>query len=179
MKSLEVKALEESNKYKQSSHAVFTPNPGRFSLVGDTGTGKTSAAAIIFEALMPICSRFHLIAPAIHTDGSFDKFRDLIDARLKKEGVLASDPGENPYHDSMDALKDVIAQHGGTDSPPVAYSEVVQRTGGRYDSRRRMAEAPFSSLLRRGGLAPATLLLQRLQLLVERVGLREEAREDQ
>ena len=50
-------------------------------------------------------------------------------------------------------LKDVIAQHGGTDSPPVAYSEVVQRTGGRYDSRHRMAEAPFSSLLRRGGLA--------------------------
>ena len=110
MKSLEVKALEESNKYKQSSHAVFTPNPLRAVLVGDTGTGKTSAAAIMFEALMPLCSRFHLIAPTIHTDGSFDKFRNLIDAGLKREGVLASDPGENPYHDSMDALKDVIAQ---------------------------------------------------------------------
>ncbi len=85
MKSLEVKALEESNKYKQSSHKVFTPKPLRAMLVGDTGTGKTSAAAVMFEALMPITSRWHIIAPTIHTDGSFDRFKNLIDAGLKKK----------------------------------------------------------------------------------------------
>ena len=42
---LTVRALDEANKFRQSGSKVFTPNPGRYALVGDTGTGKTSAAA--------------------------------------------------------------------------------------------------------------------------------------
>ena len=94
MKDLSVKPLEDSNKYKQSSHEVFTPNPCRIMLVGDSGTGKTIAAAIVFEALMPITTRWHLIAPTINTDGTFDHFKRLIEAGLKRENVSPSDPGE-------------------------------------------------------------------------------------
>ena len=44
-------------------------------------------------------------------------------------------------------VKSMIASAAGEASPPVRYAEVVERDGGRFDVRHRMAEAPFADLL--------------------------------
>ena len=110
MHALEVKPLKGSNNYKQSRHLQLTPNPGRFALIGDTGTGKSAAAAKIFDGLFSICSRWHLIASTIETDGSFSEMKSKIINGLKEQGVDWADPQETPFHESIDALKQIIAQ---------------------------------------------------------------------
>ena len=110
MHALEVKPLHGSNNYKQSRHLQLTPNPGRYALIGDTGTGKSAAAAKIFDGLFSICSRWHLIASTIETDGSFSEMKSKIINGLKEQGVDWADPQETPFHESIDALKQIIAQ---------------------------------------------------------------------
>ena len=53
-------------------------------------------------------------------------------------------------------VRHIVASSSGDEPPPpVRYAEVVERDGGRYDSRHGFGEAPFSSLLREGGLGAA------------------------
>ena len=58
---LTVKPLGGSNQYEQCKFLQFQPNPGRYMLLGDTGSGKTSAAFIIFKELFHLCTRWHII----------------------------------------------------------------------------------------------------------------------
>jgi hypothetical protein len=54
-------------------------------------------------------------------------------------------------------LKEVLASRAGEASPPVRYAEVVERDGGRYDSRHGFGSGPLSRLLR-GPESSATLV---------------------
>ena len=49
----------------------------------------------------------------------------------------------------------IVASVNDDQLPPVRYAEVVERDGGRYDSRHGFSEPPFASLLREGGLGAA------------------------
>ena len=57
-----------------------------------------------------------------------------------------------------EVLRGLLVKHAAADSDDaeparVRYAEVVERDGGRYDSRHGMASPPFTSLLRHGGVA--------------------------
>ena len=49
-------------------------------------------------------------------------------------------------------VRHIVASASDDETPPVRYAEVVERDGGRYDSRHGFGEPPFTSLLREGGL---------------------------
>ena len=108
--ALEVKPLEGSNNYRQSKHVQFTPLPLCAMMLGNTGQGKTSASWVIFRELFPLCERWHIIASSIETDGSFSAWKEKIHKGLKDKGVDADDPGETPFHSSLDALGQIIKQ---------------------------------------------------------------------
>jgi hypothetical protein len=57
------------------------------------------------------------------------------------------------FYDCWRALmvKNVMSTAKGMASPPVQYSEIVERGGARYDCRHRCTKGPMSSLLRDGG----------------------------
>ena len=52
-------------------------------------------------------------------------------------------------------VRSVVQQRDGLAPAPVRYAEVVERDGGRFDARHRMAEAPFADLLGAGGALAA------------------------
>ena len=62
------------------------------------------------DGLFSICSRWHLIASTIETDGSFSEMKNKIINGLKEQGVDWADAQETPFHESIDALKQIIGQ---------------------------------------------------------------------
>ena len=108
---LTVKPLGGSNQYEQCKFLQFQPNPGRYMLLGDTGSGKTSAAFIIFKELFHLCTRWHIISSTIEHDGSFEEMKDMIYEGLRQQGIDADeDPQEKFCHESLDALAGIVQQ---------------------------------------------------------------------
>ena len=108
--ALEVKPLEGANSYRQSKHIQFNPLPMRAAMLGNTGQGKTAASFVIWRELFPLCNRWRIIASTIETDGSFSKMKEMVTKGLRDKGIDPDDPGENPFHTSLDALGQVIKQ---------------------------------------------------------------------
>ncbi len=80
-------------------------------LLGDTGSGKTSAAFIIFKELFHLRTRWHKISSTIEHDGSFEEMKDMIYEGLRKQGIDADeDPQEKFCHESLDALAGIVQQ---------------------------------------------------------------------
>ena len=80
-------------------------------LLGDTGSGKTSAAFIIFKELFHLCTRWHIISSTIEHDGSFEEMKDMIYEGLRQQGIDADeDPQEKFCHESLDALAGIVQQ---------------------------------------------------------------------
>ena len=82
----------------------------RSALLGNTGSGKTSSAFVIWRELFPLCDRWHIIASSIETDGSFGKMKEMVTKGLRDKGVDPDDPGETPFHTSLGALDAIIKQ---------------------------------------------------------------------
>ena len=102
--ALEVKPLDGANSYRQSKHIQFNPLPMRAAMLGNTGQGQTAASFVIWRELFSLCNRWHIIASTIETDGSFSKMKEMVTKGLKDKGVDPDDPGETPFHTSLDAL---------------------------------------------------------------------------
>ena len=60
-------------------------------LLGDTGSGKTSAAFVIFKHLFPICTRWHIISSTIEHDGSFEEMKDITAGGVQLEEMGAGE----------------------------------------------------------------------------------------
>ena len=108
---LTVKPLGGSNQYEQCKFLQFQQNPGRYMLLGDTGSGKTSAAFIIFKELFHLCKRWHIISSTHRHDGSFEEMKDMIYEGLRQQGIDADeDPQEKFCHEALDALAGIVQQ---------------------------------------------------------------------
>ena len=55
-------------------------------------------------------NRWHIVAATIETDGSFSKMKEMVTKGLRDKGVDPDDPGENPFHTSLESLGAIIKQ---------------------------------------------------------------------
>ena len=81
----------------------------RIVLAAQSGMGKTSAAAVLFKAYLPIVERAYIISSTLHLDKAYEEPMRLVKEKYREEGVDIDDPEENPFHTDLSGLKAIMA----------------------------------------------------------------------
>ena len=80
----------------------------RIVLAAQSGMGKTSAAAVLFKAYLPIVERAYIISSTLHLDKAYEEPMRLVKEKYREEGVDIDDPEENPFHTDLSGLKAIM-----------------------------------------------------------------------
>ena len=81
----------------------------RIILAAQSGMGKSSAAAVLFKAYLPIVERAHIISSTLYLDKAYEEPMRMLKEKYKTEGVDIDDPEENPFHEDLSNLKVIMA----------------------------------------------------------------------
>ena len=67
----------------------------RIILAAQSGMGKSSAAAVLFKAYLPIVERAHIISSTLYLDKAYEEPMRMLKEKYKTEGVDIDDAEEN------------------------------------------------------------------------------------
>ena len=99
----------DDRKYEKPRFPQFSA-PARIIITGKSGSGKSLAAmTLIDKVYFDMCDRIILVSGSLKLDPSYEPLMKRIRAKYQAESIDMRDPQENPFHEDLSGLDDILA----------------------------------------------------------------------